>query len=203
MKKWSIALMYLFVRPAPRGTAQYVEEQFLSKIFLWVAILFVLWLIFAWPPESIPLPTGRVLHPYWLACHHRCASVCLHFGSRLYLNFPHFLYVCLIKLLVGSYILLCTYTASECWWTNERCCGVWIESLLYSIKVWCGSLAIVVVFVSDNLHTVFNLTLHCSRCRLNLASNEICYLLRLLKYIYVKTKGARLSTLTQLVCLWM
>lgn len=33
--------------PAPRGTAQYEEEQFLSKIFLWVAILFVLWLIFA------------------------------------------------------------------------------------------------------------------------------------------------------------
>ncbi|XP_041977600.1 E3 ubiquitin-protein ligase RNF185-like [Aricia agestis] len=32
---------------APRGTAQYEEEQFLSKIFLWVAILFVLWLIFA------------------------------------------------------------------------------------------------------------------------------------------------------------
>nr|BAM19131.1 unknown unsecreted protein [Papilio polytes] len=32
---------------APRGTAQYDEEQFLSKIFLWVAILFVLWLIFA------------------------------------------------------------------------------------------------------------------------------------------------------------
>ncbi|XP_026329248.1 E3 ubiquitin-protein ligase RNF185-like [Hyposmocoma kahamanoa] len=32
---------------APRGTAQHEEEQFLSKIFLWVAILFVLWLVFA------------------------------------------------------------------------------------------------------------------------------------------------------------
>ncbi|CAH2241044.1 E3 ubiquitin-protein ligase RNF185-like [Pararge aegeria] len=32
---------------APRGTAQFEEEQFLSKIFLWVAILFVLWLVFA------------------------------------------------------------------------------------------------------------------------------------------------------------
>lgn len=32
---------------APRGTAQFEEEQFLSKIFLWVAILFVVWLIFA------------------------------------------------------------------------------------------------------------------------------------------------------------
>lgn len=43
---------------APRGTAQHEEEQFLSKIFLWVAILFVLWLVFAWrdPSPDHPAP---------------------------------------------------------------------------------------------------------------------------------------------------
>uniref|UniRef100_A0A6M2DTV5 RING-type E3 ubiquitin transferase n=1 Tax=Xenopsylla cheopis TaxID=163159 RepID=A0A6M2DTV5_XENCH len=32
---------------APRGTPQFEEEQFLSKIFLWVAILFIVWLLIA------------------------------------------------------------------------------------------------------------------------------------------------------------
>ncbi|XP_055686891.1 E3 ubiquitin-protein ligase RNF185-like isoform X2 [Lutzomyia longipalpis] len=32
---------------APRGTMQFEEEQFLSKVFLWVAILFLGWLLFA------------------------------------------------------------------------------------------------------------------------------------------------------------
>ncbi|GJQ75723.1 hypothetical protein Trydic_g17795 [Trypoxylus dichotomus] len=34
-------------RAAPRGTPQHIEEQFLSKLFLWLAILFLAWLIFA------------------------------------------------------------------------------------------------------------------------------------------------------------
>ncbi|KAL3268928.1 hypothetical protein HHI36_008015 [Cryptolaemus montrouzieri] len=33
--------------PAARGTQQHMEEQFLSKIFLWMAILFVAWLLLA------------------------------------------------------------------------------------------------------------------------------------------------------------
>ncbi|GLV34319.1 suppression of retinal degeneration disease 1 upon overexpression 1 [Carabus blaptoides fortunei] len=33
--------------PAPRGTPQHAEEQFLSKIFLWVAIIFIFWLLLA------------------------------------------------------------------------------------------------------------------------------------------------------------
>ncbi|PSN50257.1 E3 ubiquitin-protein ligase [Blattella germanica] len=32
---------------APRGTPQFEEEQFLSKVFLWVAILFFCWLLMA------------------------------------------------------------------------------------------------------------------------------------------------------------
>nr|CAD7260155.1 unnamed protein product [Timema shepardi] len=32
---------------APRGTAQFDEEQFLSKVFLWVAVLFIFWLLMA------------------------------------------------------------------------------------------------------------------------------------------------------------
>ncbi|KRT80215.1 zinc finger protein, partial [Oryctes borbonicus] len=32
---------------APRGTPQHMEEQFLSKLFLWLAVLFLAWLIFA------------------------------------------------------------------------------------------------------------------------------------------------------------
>jgi len=32
---------------APRGTAQYEDEQYLSKVFLWVAVIFLLWLIIA------------------------------------------------------------------------------------------------------------------------------------------------------------
>lgn len=32
---------------APRGTQQHMEEQFLSKIFLWLAILFIAWLMLA------------------------------------------------------------------------------------------------------------------------------------------------------------
>lgn len=33
--------------PVPRGAHQQIEEQFLSKIFLWMAILFVAWLLLA------------------------------------------------------------------------------------------------------------------------------------------------------------
>ncbi|XP_063238940.1 E3 ubiquitin-protein ligase RNF185-like [Bacillus rossius redtenbacheri] len=32
---------------APRGTPQFEEEQFLSKVFLWVAVLFIFWLLMA------------------------------------------------------------------------------------------------------------------------------------------------------------
>lgn len=32
---------------APRGTPQHLEEQYLSKIFLWLAILFIAWLMLA------------------------------------------------------------------------------------------------------------------------------------------------------------
>ncbi|XP_043578913.1 E3 ubiquitin-protein ligase RNF185-like [Bombus pyrosoma] len=32
---------------AARGTPQYEEEQFLSKVFLWVALIFVCWLLMA------------------------------------------------------------------------------------------------------------------------------------------------------------
>ncbi|KAJ8912915.1 hypothetical protein NQ315_017245 [Exocentrus adspersus] len=32
---------------APRGTQQHMEEQFLSKIFLWLAIIFIAWLMMA------------------------------------------------------------------------------------------------------------------------------------------------------------
>lgn len=32
---------------SPRGTPQHMEEQFLSKIFLWLAILFLTWLLMA------------------------------------------------------------------------------------------------------------------------------------------------------------
>lgn len=32
---------------APRGTPQFAEEQFLSKIFLWVAVIFIFWLLLA------------------------------------------------------------------------------------------------------------------------------------------------------------
>lgn len=32
---------------APRGTPQYEEEQFLSKIFLWLAVIFICWLLMA------------------------------------------------------------------------------------------------------------------------------------------------------------
>ncbi|XP_011883176.1 PREDICTED: E3 ubiquitin-protein ligase RNF185-like isoform X3 [Vollenhovia emeryi] len=32
---------------APRGTPQYEEEQFLSKIFLWLAVIFIFWLMMA------------------------------------------------------------------------------------------------------------------------------------------------------------
>lgn len=33
--------------PAQRGTAQYEDEQYLSKVFIWVALIFLLWLIVA------------------------------------------------------------------------------------------------------------------------------------------------------------
>lgn len=33
--------------PAAHGTQQYLEEQFLSKLFLWLAIIFVAWLMLA------------------------------------------------------------------------------------------------------------------------------------------------------------
>jgi E3 ubiquitin-protein ligase RNF5 len=33
--------------PAPRGTQQHMEEQFLSKLFLWLAVMFIAWLILA------------------------------------------------------------------------------------------------------------------------------------------------------------
>ncbi|CAL1688697.1 unnamed protein product [Lasius platythorax] len=32
---------------APRGTPQYEEEQFLSKVFLWLAVIFICWLLMA------------------------------------------------------------------------------------------------------------------------------------------------------------
>ncbi|OAD62763.1 hypothetical protein WN48_07220 [Eufriesea mexicana] len=32
---------------AVRGTPQYAEEQFLSKVFLWVALIFICWLLMA------------------------------------------------------------------------------------------------------------------------------------------------------------
>ncbi|XP_046738816.1 E3 ubiquitin-protein ligase RNF185-like isoform X2 [Diprion similis] len=32
---------------APRGSPQFEEEQFLSKVFLWVALLFICWLLMA------------------------------------------------------------------------------------------------------------------------------------------------------------
>ncbi|XP_066596678.1 E3 ubiquitin-protein ligase RNF185-like [Prorops nasuta] len=32
---------------AARGTAQYEEEQFLSKVFLWMALIFICWLLVA------------------------------------------------------------------------------------------------------------------------------------------------------------
>lgn len=35
------------VPPPQPGTPQYEEEQFLSKLFLWVAILFIFWLLIA------------------------------------------------------------------------------------------------------------------------------------------------------------
>lgn len=31
----------------PRGTSQFEEEQFLSKLFLWVAMIFLAWLVLA------------------------------------------------------------------------------------------------------------------------------------------------------------
>ncbi|KAJ6641487.1 E3 ubiquitin-protein ligase [Pseudolycoriella hygida] len=33
--------------PSPSGTAQFEDEQILSKLFLWVAIMFIAWLLFA------------------------------------------------------------------------------------------------------------------------------------------------------------
>lgn len=33
--------------PAPRGTSSFEEEQFLSKVFIWVAIVFSVWLLLA------------------------------------------------------------------------------------------------------------------------------------------------------------
>ncbi|XP_046415150.1 E3 ubiquitin-protein ligase RNF185 isoform X1 [Neodiprion pinetum] len=32
---------------APRGSPQFLEEQFLSKVFLWVALVFICWLVMA------------------------------------------------------------------------------------------------------------------------------------------------------------
>ncbi|KAK4876063.1 hypothetical protein RN001_012485 [Aquatica leii] len=32
---------------APHGTPQHLEEQYLSKLFLWLAVLFILWLLLA------------------------------------------------------------------------------------------------------------------------------------------------------------
>ncbi|XP_051165551.1 E3 ubiquitin-protein ligase RNF185-like isoform X2 [Leptopilina boulardi] len=32
---------------APRGTPQFEEEQFLSRVFLWLAIMFIIWLLLA------------------------------------------------------------------------------------------------------------------------------------------------------------
>ncbi|XP_063698894.1 E3 ubiquitin-protein ligase RNF185-like [Culicoides brevitarsis] len=32
---------------APRGSAQWEDEQYLSKVFLWIAVIFLLWLIIA------------------------------------------------------------------------------------------------------------------------------------------------------------
>jgi E3 ubiquitin-protein ligase RNF5 len=32
---------------APQGSAQYEEEQFLQKVFLWVAFAFIFWLLVA------------------------------------------------------------------------------------------------------------------------------------------------------------
>lgn len=34
-------------QPPSAGTPQYAEEQFLSKVFLWVAVLFIFWLLIA------------------------------------------------------------------------------------------------------------------------------------------------------------
>lgn len=36
-----------FFSVAVRGTPQYEEEQFLSKVFLWVALVFICWLLMA------------------------------------------------------------------------------------------------------------------------------------------------------------
>lgn len=33
--------------PAAAGTQQHIEEQFLSKLFLWLAFIFVAWLLLA------------------------------------------------------------------------------------------------------------------------------------------------------------
>lgn len=31
----------------PHGTPQYIDEQFLSKVFLWLALIFIAWLLLA------------------------------------------------------------------------------------------------------------------------------------------------------------
>lgn len=33
---------------AERGTAHFEEEQFLSKVFMWVATIFLAWLVFVY-----------------------------------------------------------------------------------------------------------------------------------------------------------
>lgn len=37
-----------FLIAAERGTAHYEEEQFLSKVFIWVATIFLAWLVFVY-----------------------------------------------------------------------------------------------------------------------------------------------------------
>jgi hypothetical protein len=49
-QKWQLLVHLLHEQilfSAQPGTAHHTEEQFLSKVFLWVAVLFIFWLLIA------------------------------------------------------------------------------------------------------------------------------------------------------------
>lgn len=43
-----LILCFISFIAAERGTAHYEEEQFLSKVFIWVATIFLAWLVFVY-----------------------------------------------------------------------------------------------------------------------------------------------------------
>ena len=53
LKKKTHHFFFPFFSPALPNSPQQAEEQFLSKVFLWVAIIFIFWLLIAWWTDKL------------------------------------------------------------------------------------------------------------------------------------------------------